>query len=355
MEEKRLIAIIKDTMPSVVSVIISEHLEDVEKEMTAGLPAGISDIHPPTGRKIPLNNKVPDDYVDAHGMVQVGGGSGFVVDQKRGLILTNRHVISQPHASYTILTNDGKKFSATVLSVDPVNDVAILQAEGLHVPPLPLGNATKLQLGQTVLAIGNALGVFKNTVSVGIVSGLSRSIMAQADPDSAPQELRGLIQTDAAINPGNSGGPLMDSRGRVIGINAAIISGAQNIGLAIPINAAERDLRDLREFGRIRRPYFGVRYLIIDEKIQLKNKLPVSHGAYVTAEGCENAVIPGSPADIAGLREHDIILTLNEKRIDSQTTIQDVLEDLSADEEIPVTFLREGAQIQRLVRLTEKK
>jgi len=341
-------------MPSVVSIIISEHLEDVEREMTAGLPAGIADVHPPTGRKIPLH-KVPEELVDAHGMVQVGGGSGFVVNQKQGLIVTNRHVISQPHASYTIMSNDGRKLAATVITVDPVNDVAILKVENLHIPALPLGNATKLQLGQTVIAIGNALGVFKNTVSVGIVSGLSRSIMAQADPDSPPQELRGLIQTDAAINPGNSGGPLLDSRGRVIGINAAIISGAQNIGLAIPINAAERDLSDLKIFGRIRRPYLGVRYLIIDEKVQLRNKLAVNYGAYVTAEGSDHAVIPGSPADLAGLRDHDIILSLNNKRIDTQTTIQDVLEDLSADDEIPITFLREGTQIQRLIKLREKK
>jgi serine protease Do len=346
MEEKKIIRIIKDTMPSVVSIVISEHLEDVEKDMMADIyPAGHIN-----------KSKIPKEYVDSRGMVQIGGGSGFVVDEKRGLILTNRHVISQPKSEYQVVTNDGKKYPAAVMTVDAVNDVAILSVPSLHLPALPLGDASKLDLGQMVIAIGNAMGIFKNTVSVGIVSGLSRSIMAQSDPNSPPQELRGLIQTDAAINPGNSGGPLLNSNGRVIGINAAIISGAQNIGLAIPVSAAVRDLADIKEFGRVRRPYFGVRYVIIDENIATKRNLKVKQGALVTAEGPQDdPVIDGSPAEEAGILPGDIILSVNNKEINETTTIQDCLQDLSADDEIPVAIIRDGEKMQRLVRLKERK
>ena len=155
-----------------------------------------------------------------------------------------------------------------------MNDVAILKIKTDGLPSLELGDATKLQLGQSVIAIGNALGIFRNTVSVGIVSGLSRSITAQAEPDAPPQEMRGLIQTDAAINPGNSGGPLVDAKGLVVGVNAAIVSGAQSIGFAIPVNAARRDLADIKKYGRIRRPLLGLRYMMIDDDMKEKMNLP---------------------------------------------------------------------------------
>ena len=134
-------------------------------------------------------------------------------------------------------------------------------------PTVRLGTSHNLQLGQTVIAFGNALGIFKNTVSSGIISGLSRAVSAQEDPLSPPQEMRGLIQTDAAINPGNSGGPLVDLFGCAIGINAAVVSGAQNIGFAIPISAAERDISDLDRYGKIQRPLLGIRYLTLNTKI----------------------------------------------------------------------------------------
>lgn len=268
LSDKHVIKTIKKVMPAVVSIAISKKLEDLEKELPKELypsiPGGSADA--PNG-KSGEKMKIPAEMVDGRGMVQIGGGSGFIVESD-GLILTNKHVISDSNAEYTVILNDGRTFPGTILSRDPINDIAILKIATSHLPCLRLGDATKLQLGQSLIAIGNALGIFKNTVSLGIVSGLSRSISAQADPDAAPQEMRGLIQTDAAINPGNSGGPIVDADGYVVGVNAAIVSGAQSIGFAIPVNAARRDLDDIKKFGRIRRPLLGLRYMMIDDDFQ---------------------------------------------------------------------------------------
>ncbi len=348
-EDKQVITTIKKVMPAVVSVNIAKPHEDQEKEIP-------QELYPflPKGPKGP-RLKIPKELVDAHGMVKVGGGSGFIVESD-GLVLTNKHVVSDSKAEYTVVTNDGGKFPAKILSRDPINDVAILKIDAEGLPIVRLGNAFSLELGASVIAIGNALGLFKNTVSLGIVSGLSRAISAQADPQSAPQEMRGLIQTDAAINPGNSGGPLVNLEGLAIGINAAIVFGAQNIGFAIPINAAKRDLDDLKQYGRIRRPLLGVRYVTIDEVLQEKMKLPVNYGALVLNESIhDHGVVPQSPADKAGIREKDIILECNSKKVDRDHPIQDFLEDLSVGDQIDLLVLRGEKKFSVKVALAERK
>ncbi len=349
MSDEKIITTIKKVMPAVVSIVITKHLEDIEKEIPPDLypflPSG------PNGPEL----KIPPELIDKRGMVQVGGGSGFVVESN-GLILTNKHVISDPKAEYTVITNDNKKYSAEILTRDPINDVAILRVKAGNLPKVSLGSSSNLNLGQTVIAIGNALGIFKNTVSMGIVSGLSRSISAQADPQSPPQEMRGLIQTDAAINHGNSGGPLVDIDGRAIGINAAIVFGAQNISFAIPINAAERDLSDLKKYGHIRRPLLGVRYITIDENLKDKMKLPVDYGALVVKETqTDHGIVPKSPAEKAGLKERDIILTLNNKKIDRDHPIQDFLEDLNVGDKVELVILRGKKELKVKILLAERK
>jgi S1-C subfamily serine protease len=338
MDDKRVIKIIKKVMPSVVSIAIAEKLEDLKKQFP-------KDFHP----------EIPDGTVDERGMVQTGGGSGFIV-APNGLILTNKHVVSERKAEYTVILSDGRPFPATVLSRDPINDVAILKIDVDKLPCVRLGDATKLELGQSLIAIGNALGIFRNTVSVGIVSGLSRSISAQAEQDAPPQEMRGLIQTDAAINPGNSGGPIVDRDGCVVGVNAAIVSGAQSIGFAIPVNAARRDIDDIKKFGRINRPLLGVRYTMIDGALQKKLGLPVGYGALVMRESEHDyAVVPDSPAEKAGLKEHDIILSLNAKRLDRDHPIVDFLEESNVGDEVELLILRDGKESSVKTILTERK
>ena len=288
-------------------------------------------------------------------MVKIGGCSGFIVN-KNGTILTNKHVVADPRAEYQVITNDNKKYTAEVLSRDPVDDLAILKIKATNLPVVKLGNSTDLELGADVLAIGNALGMFKNTVSRGIISGLSRSIRAATNPMVAAQELRGLIQTDAAINPGNSGGPLVNMDGEAIGINAAIVFGAQNLGFAIPIKYAERDLDDLEQFGRIKRPLLGLRYVNVDENMKDRMKLTVDYGAMVVGQMPHSqAIIPNSPAHKAGLKEKDIVLECDSVKITPEWTIQDILEEKEVGDILKMKVMRGKKTFAVEVKLTERK
>jgi serine protease Do len=352
MEERKIIDTIKKVMPAVVSIAISRHLEAVERE-------NVADIYPffPAGHGKKQKGAPEEKAGGGGGMIEIGGGSGFIVDPK-GLILTNRHVVGGKDEAYIVITDSGEKLPATIVSCDPINDVAILKVEppGGMLPALELGDASTLQLGETVLAIGNALGIFRNTVSAGIVSGLSRSISAKSDTKSPPQELRGLIQTDAAINPGNSGGPLVDMSGKAVGINVAVVFGAQSIGFAIPAQAALRDLKEIKTHGRVRRPYLGIRYVILDENLKARKNLPVDYGALITKEGPEaEGIIAGSPAEKAGLRERDIILECNGKTIDANYTVDDVLEAFAVGDALNLRLLRSGKEMTIAVKLEERK
>lgn len=349
-ENNKVIKTVRQVMPAVVSIVLSKSLGALKKEMsTRPRPAAAKD-------KLSAL-QIPPDKIDAHGMVQVGGGSGFIVEEN-GIILTNKHVIAESGVSYTVFTNnEDENYEAEVLARDPLNDVAILKikSDGKF-PVVKLGDSEKAKLGQTVLAIGNALGIFKNTVSMGIISGLSRSVQAKSDSRAPLQELRGLIQTDAAINPGNSGGPLVDINGCAVGINAAVVVGAQNINFAIPIKAAEKDLHDLKKYGRIRRPLLGLRYLILNHDLKEKMGLSSDYGAYVTRQNsAETAVIQGSPADKAGVFEQDIVLEWNGEKISSDTTLQDFLDDCEVGEKVMLKILRAGKKREVEITLTERK
>ena len=273
---------------------------------------------------------------------KVGGGSGFIIS-KNGLILTSQHVVGDSNADYTIILDPESKFPAKVLARDPINDIAILKIQGSNFPYLKLGDSRDIQLGQTIIAIGNALGEFHDTVSTGIVSGLSRNITAVGGPSNRAEQLRGLIQTDAAINPGNSGGPLVDIQGRVIGINTAMVMLAQNIGFAIPIDYAKKDLEELGKFGKIRTPFLGVRYILLDEKIAEQNKLSKDHGAMIVREALgESAVIPGSSADKAGLKEFDIILECQGEKITIENPLSAILRKCEINDLIELKIFRDN-------------
>lgn len=339
--------VIEKTMPAIVTIVISKHLDEIEKE----IPHDLLPFFPFNAPKI----KIPEEAIDVDGMVKIGSGSGFVVDPK-GIILTNKHVIADKKADYTIITNDNQKFKADVLARDPIDDVAVLKISSRNLPVIELGQSNDLSLGQPVLAIGNALGLFKNTVSSGIISGLSRAITASASPQDPTQEMRGLIQTDAAVNPGNSGGPLVDENGKVIGINTAVVFGAQNLSFAIPINTAHRDLNDLKSFGRIKRPLLGLRYVTIDENLKEKLGLPVDYGALIIGHNAnEGAIIPGSPAEKAGIKERDIILESNGEKITKDRTIQDCLGEKGVGDYLILKVLRGRRQLEIKTMLAERK
>lgn len=350
-DQKKIIETIKKVMPAVISIAISKKLEDIERDSPHELYSMV-----PGHRKVEKKSsfKVPAFLADKDGMVDVGGGSGFIVDSD-GLILTNKHVISDPKASYTVILNDGTKLPAMVITHDPINDVAILRVIAKNLPTVKLADNPKLELGQNVIAIGNALGMFRNTVSVGIISGLSRAVLAREDADDAPEEMRGLIQTDAAINPGNSGGPLVNLDGEAVGINAAIVFGAQNIGFAIPIRAARRDLSDLSKYGHIKRPYLGVRYLLVDDHLRDHLNLTVDYGAVAIAESPHDpAVALGSPAEKAGIVAGDIMLEFNGVKIDREHSIQDFLDELAVGDVIKLSILRKGNIVTTNVTLAER-
>lgn len=336
--EEQIISTVEKVMPAVVSIMVGKDYETLLRERPYELmmPHGDHLDLPPPEEELPHT---------PGGKIRVGGGSGFLVDTS-GLILTNKHVVSDPNAEYIVTTPAEDTYPAKVLARDPLNDVAILKIEGDNLPVLPLGDSNKVRLGQTVLAVGTALGEFQNTVSAGIISGLSRFITAMTDMEGHSERLRGLIQTDAAINPGNSGGPLVNLDGEAIGINSAVVFGAQNIGFAILINKAKRDLAELKKFGRIRRPFLGVRYILLNPMLKKRFRLGVEVGAFVLREGLPHqpAVLPNSAAARAGIQEADIILELNKLPITEKNGIEDILEKIAIGQEVPVKILRGGEE-----------
>lgn len=340
--DKLTIDAVKRVSPSVVSIVISKYLPKIKNVYESPL----------FGFGNPFMQGAPDELEKEK--VKIGGGSGFVV-HKDGLILTNKHVVFDQDAEYTVIMGEEDEYPARVLSRDPINDIALVKIEAKNLPAVTLGNSDKLELGQTVIAIGNALGLFSNTVSKGIVSGLSRSISASLGNEGEMENLRGVLQTDVAINQGNSGGPLIDLDGRAIGINTAIIYGAQNIGFAIPINWASQDLDDILKHGRIIKPYLGMLYVMLNKKMKSMYSLPVDYGALVVRDHRPHsvAIVPRSPADKAGVRENDIVLELNGEKVGKD--LGEMLQRCNAGDEIQLTILRKDKELKLKTTLEERK
>lgn len=276
---------------------------------------------------------------------EIGGGTGFFVAED-GYLITNKHVVSDEQANYTVITKDGDKYEAEVIARDPTNDIAILKVDVNGFPTIEMGDSDSLQVGQTIIAIGFALGEYENSVSRGVVSGLSRDIQAGDYTTGQSERLEGVIQTDAAINPGNSGGPLLNIDGQAIGVNVAIVQGSENIGFALPINEVRTAFASVQETGKISRPQLGVRYIPITEEIKERNNLSVDYGALVIRgeERGELAVIPGSPADRAGIQENDIILEVDGVRVDEDNTLVSLIRKYKVDDTIEVKLLHKGEE-----------
>ncbi len=349
LQEQLVIKAVKKVSPAVVNIIISKDMPVYEKYYENPFKGYEEFFGPMPELKIPKYRQKGTQKKE------IGGGTGFIVS-KDGLVLTNKHVVLDEKAEYTVLTKDGRRFSAKVLAKDPVQDLAMIKieqekttdGEGKIVlkpfPTVTLGDSSNLQIGQTVIAIGNALGEFRNTVSVGVVSGLGRRITASGG--DFVETLEDVIQTDAAINRGNSGGPLLNLKGEVIGVNTAMALEAQSIGFTVPINKAKRDIEQVRTSGKIIYPFLGVRYVLVNSEVKKSKNLSVDYGALITGgDKNEPAITPGSAAEKAGLKEGDVILEINNEKITVKNSLSKIITKYNPGDKVSLKVLRAGKEI----------
>jgi len=333
-EDSSTISAVKKVLPSVVSVIFSKDVE-VINPFSFGNPFG-----------------TPERSVQK----QQGGGSGFIITSE-GLIATNKHVVDLEGAEFTVITQEGKKYDAKVVAQDPSNDFAILKIEEKNLPVVEFGDSDSLEIGQKVIAIGNALGEFQNTVTTGVLSGKERTLVASDESGAMQETLEGLLQTDAAINEGNSGGPLVNVKGQVIGINSATASKgqAEGIGFAMPINSLKSAIDSIKKTGKIIRPYLGVRYVLVDQKIAAIKNIPADKGVLIAGDEQNNlpAVIPDSPADKAGLKTGDVINKVNGDEVGPGKSLSRTLNKYKPGDEVTLKILRDGKEFDQKVKLGE--
>jgi serine protease Do len=279
-------------------------------------------------------------------------GTGFIVTSD-GLIMTNKHVVSNSSAKYTVYLNNGKSYPATIQATDPFNDLAVVKIDARDLPVVEFGDPEDMKIGQMVIAIGNALGEFQNTVTTGVLSAKERTITASDSNGTAQESLEGLLQTDAAINSGNSGGPLLNLEGQVIGVNVAVASQAQNIGFAIPSTVAQSALESIKRTGKIVRPYIGVRYVSLNPDISKSNNISVDYGAYIYSSSTgQPAIVSGSPADQAGIKQGDIIIAVNGEKIDATHSLTRLVQKYQPNDEVEITYLRNGQENKTKLKLS---
>jgi serine protease Do len=356
LQEGAIVKAVKDVSPAVVSIVISKDVAIIEEYFYNPFEEFEQFFGP--------EFQVPQYRQEGIEKQEIGGGTGVIIS-KEGMIITNRHLVLDEDAEYTVFTNDGRKFSARVLARDPVQDLAVMKIEQektvndegkVVIEPFStakLGDSDNLDIGQTVIAIGNALGEFRNTVSVGVISGLGRTITASGG--GIIETLEDVIQTDAAINRGNSGGPLLNLDGEVIGINTAMALEAQSIGFAIPINKAKRDIEQVQTSGKIVYPFLGVRYVLITETVQKDNNLAVDYGALIVrGEAGESAIFEGSVAEKAGLKEGDIILEFNNEKITQENSLAKIIMKYNPGDKVVLKILRGEKEITVEVTLGER-
>lgn len=343
--EERVIQTVDRATPAVVSIIISKDVPIIEQYYEE-----VPGINDPFGSFFgsPFSSfgfRVPQYRQLGTEQKEIGGGSGFLVSSD-GLIVTNRHVVDQTDVEYTVFTNDGQSYEATVLARDSMNDIAVVKIEGENLPFLQFGNSDELKVGQTVISIGNALSEFRNTVSLGVISGLLRSIVANGGA-AGPEQLDEVIQTDAAINPGNSGGPLVDLEGNVVGVNVAVVMNSENIGFALPANVVKNAVTSVREQGRIIHPYLGVSYVPVTPIVMANNQIPVDYGVLIASGNTSNsqAVIPGSPADKVGLVEGDVMLEFNGTKINAKNNLASLLRKQKVGDSVQLKILHQGNEL----------
>jgi serine protease Do len=274
-------------------------------------------------------------------------GTGFIISAD-GLIVTNKHVVADTSAKYKVVIGKDETVDVVNIYRDPITDLAILKVAKTDLKPVTLGDSDKLKVGQSVIAIGTALGEFRSTVTKGVISGLGRGIVA-GNPFEGSEKLDNVIQTDAAINPGNSGGPLLNILGEVIGVNVAVSQSGQGIGFALPINLVKESINNFKTTGEFDRPYLGVSYQMITKQSALLNEVPV--GAYV------QDVVAGSPAEAAGIKQGDIITQIDGKKLadDINTSLATYINKKKIGDSVVVKIWRDDKEQEIMVKLEKKK
>jgi len=318
-EESVVIDVVEEVGPSVVTIAI-------EKESTDSLSIEFG----PFGFVFPQTQEETQ-------IIEQNIGTGFIIS-KDGLIVTNKHVVEETQATYKVITKDDQTYEVQKIFRDPVNDLAILKIEPSagSLKPVVMGDSDNLKVGQFVIAIGTALGEFKNTVTTGVVSGLGRGITAGSPLEDYTERLDDVIQTDAAINPGNSGGPLLNSFGQVIGINIAIAAGGENIGFAIPINIVKEAIDNFNKTGQFDRPFLGIRYQMISRDVALMNNVP--QGAYIVE------VVTDGPADKAGLEVGDIITKFDGQEVEDE--LNKLISQKKVGDKVKLNLWRDGEELE---------
>jgi len=330
-EESVIIEVVEKASPSVVTI-------GIKKTQTVFDP--FEEFFDPFGffnfprRSQPKEEKIEQNIA-----------TGFIVS-KDGLIVTNKHVVSDTEAKYKVLASDKKEYEVKKIYRDPVNDLALLKIEATNLKPLELGDSSKLKVGQLVIAIGTPLGEFPNSVTKGIISGLGRGISAGSPFEGYVERLDNVIQTDAAINPGNSGGPLLNSAGQAIGINVAMAQGAQNIGFAIPINVVKEMIETFNKTGQFSRPFLGVRYKMISMKEAMSRGW--AEGAGVVE------VVKDSPAEKGGIQEGDIITKVDGQKVtEKEGGLAKIISQKKIGDRLNITVWRDGEEKSLTVVLEE--
>ncbi|OGY23922.1 MAG: hypothetical protein A2Y57_04275, partial [Candidatus Woykebacteria bacterium RBG_13_40_7b] len=298
-EESAVISVVEKASPAVVSVVVKT--------------VGFDPFSGPTSS-------------------EQGIGTGFIIDPN-GVILTNSHVVSDKEATYLVVTKDKKTLTVDKIERDEANDIAIITTKEKNLPAVALGDSDSLKVGQKVVAIGNALGRFDNTVTVGVVSGIGRGVTATSSLGGFEETLENVIQTDAALNPGNSGGPLLDLGGQVVGVNFATAS-AENIGFVIPINTTKPTIEGFKKEGRIVKAYLGVSYQMISEDIAEVRNMP--QGAFI------QRVVSGSPAEKAGVATSDIITKFGGEDLNSTNPMYKIIAKRKPGDKIDLEIWRDS-------------
>jgi len=343
-EESQTIHAIEEVQESVVSILV---FEDVANGFTPFF--GYSDFGAVTGDT-------------QSNFQQTSGGTGFVVTTD-GLILTNKHVLVNEAANYKVVFSDGRQLDAEIVSKDIFDDVGVLKIvvpDDVEMEPLPVvkfGDSDDIRVGQRVLAIGNALALYSNTVTSGIISATGRQLSAYDNSGLVVENFSGLIQTDAAINLGNSGGPLVNLEGEVVGMNVAVAEAANGIGFAIPINDIKPLIDSVKENGEIVRPVLGLSYLILTEEQAKKIDANLSGGALVVGNsGFGNgAIVPGGAAEEAGIQERDLILSVDGVEINKDNHLNDIIRVHKPGDVLDVRVWRDGALLEFDVTLKSSK